>query len=125
MTKQELNEFFLQKIEEREKLKKGALRVAGNPSLEDKKNVVTAFVDNTVQIVDLLSNYLLEHIQPFSDGSAVWWSWVLNYVAAELKKTFDESQLSLHEHIGVMMSTVETVAIKVDADQFPGGLKDE
>ena len=82
-------------------------------------------VGNTVDIVSAFSEYLIDKLQPFSDGSAVWWAYVLKHVEEHIEKTFNKNQKDLLRHIGDMMLPVKTSTVIVDMSQFPGGMKNE
>jgi len=124
MTKSEMYQGFEKLMADREK----ALKSIDNAlDLEDdeKKDIVSKIVGNTGDTVNMLVRYMLEKIQPFSEGSIVWWAYVLRHMSMKMEQTFDDRQKALYEHIGEMMTGLESSVVLIDMSRFPGGMKNE
>lgn len=124
MTKQEMYKRFEKLMADRNKVL-GSIDIDNALDLEDdiKRDIISNIVGNTADTVDLLVRYMLEKIQPFSEGSIVWWAYVLRHMSGKMEQVFDDRQKALYEHIGEMMTGVESSVVMIDMSQFPGGMK--
>ena len=124
MNKEEMKKKFIEFEADRVNLI-GNAHIEGITAEDDESDkVVAELVTLNRKTLDVLINYLLDSIQPFSEISLVWWAVALEHMGEHMQTVFNPRQKVQYMLIKETMTLIDSKTIMVDMSQFPGGAKD-